>query len=32
MIREFEDGESPPTFFLAARMVYGMGTTLQEFV
>jgi DNA-binding XRE family transcriptional regulator len=32
MIGDIEDGESVPTFFLAARMAYGLGMTLKEFV
>ncbi|MBK8094497.1 MAG: helix-turn-helix transcriptional regulator [Verrucomicrobiaceae bacterium] len=31
-IGDIENGETVPTLFWAARMVYGMGLTLTEFV
>lgn len=32
MVGDIEDGESVPTLFLTARMAYGLGMTLTEFV
>jgi DNA-binding XRE family transcriptional regulator len=32
MIGDIENGETVPTLFWAARMAYGMGLTLREFV
>lgn len=32
MVGDIEEGDSVPTLHLAARMAYGMGLTLTEFV
>ena len=32
MVGDIEEGESVPTLHLAARMAFGMGLTLKEFV